>query len=680
MGNWFFLLLFLFSKKEVDKIIGDWCYTIYALEAFKAKASLQRPNLSGPVEYIEGDRFRVHYTRSGSDAVSRAYAESVASYIAHSFRLQVDSLNWAPPPPDFGLGGDDRYDIYIKALPSGIGGYCAPEYSYPNPYPDGATSYIAVANNLSIGGFLKVVCAHEFNHACQFRYSSEEESFWYENTAVWMEDVCYEEINDYVGYLSSSPGPLTTPYYPINTFIQGGLYQYAGGIWAMYLEDRFDTDCLRKIWERQGVVNGNNTLEGFDYVLRNFYNSNLNNALKEYGIWRYFTGQRAIPDRFFKEGNLWPMVSVMSTHNSYPCQGNSSSYEPVVPGGADYINFLNGGGKFFLFFDGDDGFNWQAIVIGYKREEPRIYELNLNSQAQGNDSFDWRYEDNFVLIPIVAHWEYGIGYQLNFNYSGNIRILFDVGVEEIRGFPSIADSHQLVYPNVLIKNYGQRATDFSVRLTCGNFYSDIRNISLNPNDTQRVYFLPCTLKARNYQYYRCTTLLYNDERPSNNLKEGRIFVKVEDCGVESIIEPSGNISQGSYIQLKAIIKNYGNLRAEFNVIFAIGDWQTIKRISIPANTEILVIFDSLWYAATLGEHLAKCSTALANDLNRNNDKKEIIFYVTLPAVEENNFFNNLKDNDFSIFDIKGSKVNTNYFKKGIYFLKNRKQLKKIVIK
>jgi hypothetical protein len=181
--------------------------------------------------------------------------------------------------------------------------------------------------------------------------------------------------------------------------------------------------------------------------------------------------------------------------------------------------------------------------------------------------------------------------------------------------------------------------------------------------------LPCTLKARNYQYYRCTTLLYNDERPSNNLKEGRIFVKVEDCGVESIIEPSGNISQGSYVQPKAIIKNYGNLRAEFNVIFAIGDWQTIKRISIPANTEILVIFDSLWYAATLGEHLAKCSTALANDLNRNNDKKEIIFYVTLPAVEENNFFNNLKDNDFLIFDIKGSKVNTNYFKKGISFLK-----------
>ncbi|MEO0087856.1 MAG: T9SS type A sorting domain-containing protein [candidate division WOR-3 bacterium] len=690
----FLLSLYGVIAKEIDKPTGDWCYTIPALLEFQKEKKLQRPNLSGPVEYIERERFRVHYTRSGVDAVSQVYAESVASYISYSWAKQIDTLNWPPPPPDYGLGGDDRFDVYIHAMPQGIAGYCAPEYNYPNPYPNGATSYIAIGNDLSIGGFLKIVCAHEFNHALQFRFSSREDNFWYENTSTWMEDVCFEEVNSYLSYLSTSPGPLTTPYYPINTFIQGGLFQYAGGIWAMFLEDKYERDCLRKIWERQGQIAGNNTLEAFDYVLRNFYNSSLNDALKEYGIWRYFTGSRADTIRFFKEGNLWPSVSIMRTHNSYPVSGNSVSYEPVVPGGCDYIQFVNGGGKLFISFDGDDGFNWKAIVIGYQREEPQIYEINLNNQAQGQDSFDWRLENNFTLVPIVAHWEYGIGYQLNFNYQANIRILHDVGVERISGFPSISDSNSIIYPNALIKNYGQFQENFQAKLTCGDFYTDIKTITLNPNDTQTIYFNPCTLKGRNYQYYKCTTLLANDERPTNNFKEGRIFIRVRDVGVVRIIEPNGYIGQGSYIQPKARIKNFGNLREEFDVIFTINNWQTQKRVAISANNEIDIIFDSLWYASDTGQHVAKCSTRLDSDINPSNDKREEIFYVTLPAVEEKDYFvisqkksdlfiNNLiKENkNIEIYDINGRNVDNKRIKKGIYYLliKEKNIFRKLII-
>lgn len=696
-----FILIILFNfleirAKEIDKPTGDWCYTIPALLAFQKGEKLQRPSLPNE-EFIERERFRVHYTRIGQHAVSQSYAESVANYIAYCWAKQIDTLNWPEPPPDYGLGGDDRFDVYIHAMPQGIAGYCAPEFSYPNPYPNGATSYIAIGNNLSVGGFLKIVCAHEFNHALQFRFSTREDNFWYENTATWMEDVCFEDINSYLGYLSASPGPLTTPYYPITTFIQGGLYQYAGGIWAMFLEDRYDRDCLRKIWERQGMIVGNNTLEGFDYVLRNFYNSSLNDALKEYGIWRYFTGSRADTIRFFKEGNLWPNVSIMRTHNSYPVSGNSTSYEPGVPGGCDYIQFVNGGGKLFISFDGDDNFNWKAIVIGYQ-QEPEIYEINLNNQAQGEDSFNWRLENNFTLIPIVAHWEYGIGYQLNFNYQANIRILHDIGVERISGFPTISDSNSVVYPNALIKNYGQFQENFQIKLTCGDFYSDIKTTTLNPNDTQTVYFNPCTLKGRNYQYYRCTTLLTNDERPTNNYKEGRVFIRVKDVGVLRIIEPTGYISQGIYIQPKARIKNFGNLREEFDIIFKINNWQTQKRISISANNEMDVIFDSFWYASDTGQYVAQCSTRLENDMNPNNDKLEEIFYVTLPAIKEeeilvinqnkfNLFINNLlKENkDIEIFDINGRSIDdkrlNNRPRKGIYYLliKEKNILRKFIV-
>ncbi|MEO0133773.1 MAG: hypothetical protein ABIK72_03290, partial [candidate division WOR-3 bacterium] len=219
-------------------------------------------------------------------------------------------------------------------------------------------------------------------------------------------------------------------------------------------------------------------------------------------------------------------------------------------------------------------------------------------------------------------------------------------------------------------------------------------ITLNPNDTQTIYFNPCTLKGRNYQYYKCTTLLANDERPTNNFKEGRIFIRVRDVGVVRIIEPSGYIGQGSYIQPKARIKNFGNLREEFDVIFTINNWQTQKRVAISANNEIDIIFDSLWYASDTGQYVAKCSTRLDNDINPSNDKIEEIFYVTLPAVEEKDYFvisrkksdlfiNNLiKENkNIEIYDINGRNVDNKRIKKGIYYLliKEKNIFRKLII-
>ncbi len=627
-----FILLSLFPTFTMgEEKKGDWCGTIPALSLFLEGLPIQRPDLT-PEEFIERENFRIHFTRSGPNACDSAYAIAVADYIEYSWHKQMDTLNWAPPPPDYGAGGDERYDIYIYDLPSGIGGWCVAEAWYSDPYPDGATSWIGIDNQLGMGNFLKIVASHEFSHASQFRYSAREMQFIYENTAVWMEDVCYESINDYIGYLSTSPNPLGNPDYPITS--TQNLYLYAGGIWFMFLEDYYDIDCPRRVWEMMGEVPGQNTLFGTDSVLRVYYSSSLREALKYYGLWRYFVGPRADTVNYFKEGHLWPSPYLLRTHYEYPNWGSEDPRPPFAPGGTDFIQLRNGGGKLFITFNGEDRYKWRFWVVGYKPINPNLFELTLDSvSSAGRDSFNWREEDHFALIPVVCDWEYLSG-ALIFDYETDCRILKDVGVLSIVGIPNSGDTGDVLVPKAWIKNYGISQETFLANFRVGEFYSDTRLHTLPSGDSLLLEFSPCTLFARGYQNYICTLALDGDERLANNSKTGRVLTLVRDVGVLSILEPIGSFPQGSRITPKARIKNFGNLPLQFDVIFSIENWRTTKRINLAAGREYDLIFDSTYLASDTGEFVAKCSTAYPNDKNPLNNKVEDHFFVRPSGIIE----------------------------------------------
>ena len=55
-------------------------------------------------------------------------------------------------------------------------------------------------------GAMKVTAVHEFFHIVQAEYdqwptSDDKNMWWEENTAVWIEDELYDEVNDYLNYL-----------------------------------------------------------------------------------------------------------------------------------------------------------------------------------------------------------------------------------------------------------------------------------------------------------------------------------------------------------------------------------------------------------------------------------------------------------------------------------------------
>ncbi|MCX7785779.1 MAG: T9SS type A sorting domain-containing protein [candidate division WOR-3 bacterium] len=685
--NIFILTFLLFVGLANAEPIKDWCGTAQALEDFRQGKLQNRPTLSGPVEYIERPLFRIHYTRQGVDAVSVAYAESTASALQYSWTRLVDSLGWLPPPPDFGLGGDNRYDVYIKQLSSGIAGVTYPEYSYTNPYPNGVSSHFRITVGLDANGLKGTVC-HEFVHAIEFRYSSAEGTWWLENCAVWGTEVVYDEVNDYLDFLGTSPNPLDSPHLPITS--STNLYWYAGGIWPMFLSEYYGSDCVRQMWMYQGQISGQNTLSGIDYVLTFQYGSNLATALKLYAVWRYFTGIRADTINFYKEGHLMPSVRILRTHNSYPATGDQGNYPVSNNGGTNYVQFLNGGGKLLVNFNAQSLYRWACFVVAYRPNSlSTVYELTLNSQANGSDSFPWQNIDHFALIPVLTQWEYATG-NLPFSYSASIRILHDVGIERLIGFSAMVDSGTVINPQAMVKNYGLNSESFAVKLTIGDYYSNIRNISLNSGDSSLISFPVCTLRIRNYHAYKCTTLLAQDERPNNDCISGQTFVRVKDAGATLIIEPPANIIQGSSIQPKAMVKNYGNIAEIFDIEFTIGNWRTIKRTRIGAGIEIEVVFDSIWFASDTGYYVVKCSTKMVNDVDPNNDRVIASTYVAPTAIAEENRIDNLSatiiptvlfnnrpiylspirqnsDLEIELFNMQGSRV---YYQKlkGNYFV------------
>jgi len=79
--------------------------------------------LSGPEQRYATERFIIHYTLEGVDAVSPAdddgsgqpdYVEAVAEAGQLSWQRQVEEMGWRAPLPDRGEGGDPRFDVYLE--------------------------------------------------------------------------------------------------------------------------------------------------------------------------------------------------------------------------------------------------------------------------------------------------------------------------------------------------------------------------------------------------------------------------------------------------------------------------------------------------------------------------------------------------------------------------------------
>jgi len=400
------------------------------------------------------DHFVFHYDTSGTQAVYHPledtapangvpdYIDSAAMIFEHVWTFEVDTLGYPSPPPDTG-GGDTRYDIYFSHLGSSIYGQTWREDAIDSRR---YRSFIEIENDFQENDIyrnrpldaVRVTAAHEFFHAIHYALDAFEfhqgKAWWYEVTSTWMEDVVYDDVNDYIYYLPffyDRPwlglGTYSTdPYDPPRT-----LHPYGSCVWARFLQERYDRDIIRRIWQICANVGGYNLLPATDEALAD-YGADFVTAFREFASWNYFTAGRADTTDKFSEAHLWPRVktrlSTRRTPYQYPLDTTftylDSTPEPLA---ANYLVFrcspFEPGGLLFDF-DGDDlqGQSWNTAVLGWDPASDTLIPIPTDDYTgRGLLGFrDWSRFDSLVLIPTVFSLAPGYdpaGYRIHVAYD-----------------------------------------------------------------------------------------------------------------------------------------------------------------------------------------------------------------------------------------------------------------------
>lgn len=373
-----------------------------------------------------GGYCRIHYTTSGSNSVYLPnvddnsdgipdYVNKVAEIADSVWEFEVNHLGYPAPLPDDTNGGDSLKDIYITDMGSSYYGVTWPETSVP---PRSVTSYIEIDNDFDIWPYnlsdemedrldaARVTIAHEFFHTIHYTMDATEFETrgsigylaWWEMTAVWMEEMAYDDINDYYAYLVyyyNYPWlGLQHVVYPGNT-----IHQYGCAVFPMYLSEKFDTSIIKDAWDICAEQSGPQYLQALDEAILaksggeyDFYK-----AFNEFAVWNLFTGSnidQAPVGHGFSEGIEYDMIPDSAMLNfprydypqliwEWPDTTNDgetiliggdiplSHYKNRMPqnAGANYINLQNlsllTDSLFTFTFVGAQDIDWMASFVGF---------------------------------------------------------------------------------------------------------------------------------------------------------------------------------------------------------------------------------------------------------------------------------------------------------------------------
>jgi hypothetical protein len=138
-----------------------------------------------------------------------------------------------------------------------------------------------------------------------------------------------------------------------------GNFEYGAVVWPMYLAERFGDSQIRRIWEAIAVVKTSG-IAIFDTVIP----GGLSAALNEFGVWNYFTKDRANPASFYRDGAMFKyMVGVDLQEGVHPARDSL----PTRYLTSNYIEFL------FV-----DGWNENdALEIEYTTAPGRVHANSL---------------------------------------------------------------------------------------------------------------------------------------------------------------------------------------------------------------------------------------------------------------------------------------------------------------
>ena len=245
---------------------------------------------------------------------ARAYVDSVGKYLNYAWTFMIDTLGYEHPPFQY---GNSQYVISIEELGSTLYGETTFDLDADrigNYNPPRFTSFIRIDNDYfgfvqssGLAG-LKVTLAHELHHAIQIgSYGIRgSDMFFYEITSTWMEDVIFNDINDYYQYLSNSPFRRSHFAYPDAGFVRAdGSIEYSRAIWGKFVEKKYDRNVMLSAWNN---LKSENALTALDHSLLE-RGSSFRSAFAEWTSWNLNTGNEADTVKYYSEGRHYPVIA-----------------------------------------------------------------------------------------------------------------------------------------------------------------------------------------------------------------------------------------------------------------------------------------------------------------------------------------------------------------------------------
>lgn len=292
----------------------------------------------------------IHYTLSGGDATTEAYVDIIEDACEVAWTAYHSTNNWDVPPGDGALGGGtNMIDCYVHTFGSGTLGYAEPENQVlPNPPYNDMTGLFHVNTSISNTSQRRVTVVHEYMHVVQFGYNASNNNSWFmENCAMMGEEIAYDTINDYRGYLSAWFGPIYQPMYT-----HDGQFEYGQITWPMWLTERHEAALVEDIWSRLewaysyfDIINAALAPYGYD----------VDTSFDELKIWGVYTAYRN-DGQHFEEAASWNSYYYPDNiHNAYPT-GNQH------PGPGMYPDRL---GSSFQCFLPQSGNNDNTLRVTY---------------------------------------------------------------------------------------------------------------------------------------------------------------------------------------------------------------------------------------------------------------------------------------------------------------------------
>ena len=329
----------------------------------------------------------IHYEDISQDA----YAAQALSYFEISWAEQIPNYGFTAPPPD-GEGGSDNYDIYIQKFGGALGVTFQENPVPATPWQD-FTSYIYIDPNLH-GSSFDTTCTHEFNHACQMADDVRENIAFFENTSMWIEDMVFDDSNDYYWYISDFQ---KNPQRALDWSGGSSVYVYGGCLWPLFLVQHYASDdphFMSAVWYQCRQNSGGNEPDNFDAistVLASYTSDSFDDAYAELANWRYITGANDDGEHY-EEGAAWgnranPKIYPEHKHSSYPARNPDPLPQAPFKYGTNYVEFSNFDDPLFnISFSGDSATRWHVGIITVTQTGGTYTCSNMTVDADGEGS------------------------------------------------------------------------------------------------------------------------------------------------------------------------------------------------------------------------------------------------------------------------------------------------------